>query len=41
MYHIQRMGESNANWNRSFHVGKDTFLATAAICQGNDLITLQ
>jgi NADH dehydrogenase [ubiquinone] 1 alpha subcomplex assembly factor 5 len=33
MEHIQQMGEGNANWNRQFHVGKDTFLATAAIYQ--------
>ena len=27
------MGESNASLNRQFHVGKDTFLATASIYQ--------
>lgn len=33
MEHIQKMGEGNANWNRQFHVGKDTFLAVASIYQ--------
>jgi len=33
MEHLQRMGEGQASLSRQFHVGSDTFLATAAIYQ--------
>lgn len=33
MEHVQRMGEGTAALNRVFHVGSDTFLATAALYQ--------
>lgn len=33
MEHIRCMGEGNASFNRHFHVGRDTFLAMAAIYQ--------
>lgn len=34
MEHLQHMGEGNASLNRQFAVGADTFLATAALYQG-------
>ena len=33
MEHLQRMGEGNASLNRQFAVGRDTFLAAAALYQ--------
>jgi NADH dehydrogenase [ubiquinone] 1 alpha subcomplex assembly factor 5 len=33
MKHLDAMGEGTAALNRHLHVGKDTFLATAAIYQ--------
>ena len=33
MEHLSRMGEGTAAFNRQFHVGRDTFLAAAAIYQ--------
>lgn len=33
MEHLRCMGEGNASFNRHFHVGRDTFLAMAAIYQ--------
>ena len=34
MEHLQYMGEGNAAIGRQFHVGRDVFLAAAAIYQG-------
>ncbi len=37
MEHLVRMGESSASLNRQYAVGKDTFLAAAAIYKGSAL----